>query len=49
MLEDKQNIKVLICFAEGLNTNGKRFLKEFEKFEERSIISGGLAGDNWQF
>ena len=41
--------KVAIIFADGLNTNGEIFLKAFHKYTPNLILAGGLAGDNAKF
>jgi len=48
-LEDKQNIKLLICFADILKTDGENMLKELEKYEYNFTVAGGLSGDNAKF
>ncbi len=40
-----ENIKVAICFTEGVNTNGEEFLKGIESINNKIIIAGGMAGD----
>ncbi len=44
-----ENTKVIIAFADGLNTNGEEFLNGLSKYNKNITISGGLAGDNAQF
>ena len=38
--------KVIICFGEGISTNGEDLMKGIEKENPKIIVSGGLAGDN---
>ena len=45
----KDTPKVVISFADGLHTNGEEFLKAFHSYNDRLIVSGGLAGDNAKF
>ncbi|ADN09710.1 bifunctional diguanylate cyclase/phosphodiesterase [Sulfurimonas autotrophica] len=40
------NSKVLLSFADGINTNGEEFLKGISSVDSQIIVSGGLAGDN---
>ena len=40
------NSKVLISFADGINTNGEEFLKGISSIDSHITVSGGLAGDN---
>jgi diguanylate cyclase (GGDEF)-like protein len=41
--------KLLITFADGMNTNGQEYVKAFEKYDESLVVAGGLAGDNAKF
>ncbi len=38
--------KLIISFADGINTNGEEFSKGISKVSPDVILSGGLAGDN---
>ncbi|MEA3384336.1 MAG: FIST N-terminal domain-containing protein [Campylobacterota bacterium] len=44
-----QNTKAIITFADGLNTNGDKYLSGFSKFNNEIIVSGGLSADNSMF
>ena len=44
-----ENTKVIIAFADGLNTNGEIFLNGLSKISQDIVIAGGLAGDNGVF
>ena len=44
-----ENTKLIITFADGLLHNGEEFLEGIHSINQKSIISGGLAGDNAQF
>ena len=44
-----KDTKVIITFADGLNTNGEVFLKGLSSVLQDTIISGGLSGDNGEF
>jgi len=44
-----KNLKVAICFSDGLNTNGEEFLKGIEKINKEIVVAGGMAGDNGDF
>ena len=44
--DNPQEIKLMITFVDGLNTNGEKFIKTFEEYDENLLIAGGLAGDN---
>ncbi|MEA3289561.1 MAG: FIST N-terminal domain-containing protein [Campylobacterota bacterium] len=48
-IENKDDAKAAIVFADGLNTNGEIFLKAFHKYAPHIQIAGGLAGDNATF
>ncbi|HEY9129222.1 MAG TPA: EAL domain-containing protein [Sulfurovum sp.] len=41
--------KLLICFVDGLHTNGEKFLNGISSINEDIIVAGGHAGDNNQF
>lgn len=41
--------KLLILFADGIQTNGEDLLKGIESVNPHVVIAGGLAGDNVQF
>ena len=41
--------KLLIAFADGMQTNGEEFLNGISSVDEKVIISGGFAGDNFEF
>ena len=41
--------KLLICFVDGLHTNGEKFLNGINSLNESIIVAGGHAGDNNQF
>ncbi len=41
--------KAMICFADGLYTNGEDFIKGTRFENEDVVIAGGLAGDNAKF
>jgi len=43
------DLKLMISFADGLNTNGEIFLKGIDSINKSVIVAGGLAGDNSQF
>ena len=45
----KDNTKAVIIFADGLRTNGERFLEGFGSVTNKVLIAGGLAGDNSNF
>jgi signal transduction histidine kinase len=38
-------LKLIISFADGLNTNGEDFLRGISSVNDKVIVSGGLAGD----
>ena len=42
----RENTKVVITFADGLNTNGEEFLQGCAVCDKDIVISGGTAGDN---
>jgi len=41
----EQDTKLIISFADGLHTNGSRFLEGLQSIDNSVIIAGGLAGD----
>ena len=41
--------KLLICFVDGLHTNGEKFLNGISSINDTIIVAGGHAGDNNQF
>ena len=43
------NTKLLILFADGLNTNGEEFLKGVNSISKDIMIAGGLAADGGTF
>jgi nitrogen-specific signal transduction histidine kinase len=45
----KEDTKVLICFADGLTTNGDQLLQGLASYNDKIAIAGGLSGDNAQF
>ncbi len=47
--ETPQDIKLMITFTDGIGLNGERFIKQFQKQENKFVIAGGLAGDNAKF
>ena len=46
---DKENIKLVISFSDGLHTNGEAFLDGICSVNNEVIVAGGLAGDNAEF
>ena len=44
-----KDTKAIIAFADGLKTNGEALLKGFNSIAPEIPITGGLAGDDWQF
>jgi len=44
-----KDTKLLIAFADGINTNGEEFLRGIASISSDTIIAGGLAGDNAEF
>lgn len=46
---DKEDLKAVITFASGLEINGERYIKTFEKENLNVVIAGGLAGDCAEF
>jgi len=41
--------KLLICFVDGLHTNGEKFLNGISSINDNVIVAGGHAGDSNQF
>jgi len=48
-LKEYEGLKLLITFADGINTNGQEYVEAFENYDKSLIIAGGLAGDNAEF
>jgi hypothetical protein len=44
-----EDTKVLITFADGIRTNGERYLNAFDDFQSNYYIAGGLAADHATF
>jgi len=44
-----EDLKLLITFSDGLNTNGEEFLKGISSLNDKVVVSGGMAGDNSKF
>ncbi len=44
-----EDLKLIISFTDGLNTNGEEYLNGISSINENIIVSGGLAGDNEKF
>ncbi len=42
-------LKFVITFTDGLNTNGEEYLNGISSMNKNIIISGGMAGDNAKF
>ena len=45
----EKNTKLLITFTSGLETNAEEYLKGIEKYDNKIIVCGGMAGDNGNF
>ncbi len=43
---NQDNLKALICFTDGLSTNGEEFLKGVESLLPDVVLAGGMAADN---
>lgn len=43
---NENSINVMICFADGLHTNGEDFINGIESVMPKVVLAGGLAGDN---
>ena len=41
--------KLMIAFADGLVTNGEEFLNGITSVDDKVIVAGGLAGDDFKF
>ena len=48
-LDTKENLKLLITFTDGLNTNGDEYLKVITSVNQKVIISGAMAADYSKF
>jgi nitrogen-specific signal transduction histidine kinase len=46
---NSEDLKLIITFTDGLNTNGEEYLNGITSVNENIIISGGMAGDNSKF
>jgi len=44
-----EELKLLISFTDGLNTNGEEYLKGLTSIDNTVVIAGGMAGDNSLF
>ncbi|MDM5271887.1 EAL domain-containing protein [Sulfurovum sp. zt1-1] len=44
-----EDTKLILSFADGLHTNGEEFLKGIASVNDKVIVAGGLAGDNFKF
>jgi len=44
-----KDTKLLIAFADGINTNGEEFLQGVASISKHTMVAGGLAGDNAEF
>ena len=47
--KDKKDLKLLITFTDGLNTNGEEYLNGISSINDSVIVSGGMAGDYSKF
>jgi nitrogen-specific signal transduction histidine kinase len=47
--EGEKKPRVAISFADGIDTNGEKYLNAFTEYDKDLIVSGGLAGDNAAF
>ncbi|MEA3354842.1 MAG: FIST N-terminal domain-containing protein [Campylobacterota bacterium] len=45
----KEDLKLIISFADGLNTNGEEYLNGISSINSKVIVAGGLAGDYEKF
>jgi len=45
----EEDTKLIIAFADGLNTNGEAFLEGISSINDKTMVAGGLAGDNASF
>lgn len=41
-----EDVKAIICFADGLHINGEEFVSAVETIMPKVVIAGGLSGDN---
>ncbi len=46
---NSKDLKLLITFTDGLNTNGEEFLNGISSINNNVIVAGGMAGDNSRF
>ena len=46
---NSNDIKLIIAFADGLNSNGEDFLRGIDSVNSNIIVAGGLAGDNARY
>ncbi len=44
-----EELKLIITFTDGLNTNGEEYLNGIASVNDKIIIAGGMAGDNAKF
>jgi len=42
----REDTKVIICFADGLNTNGEELINGIANVDESVVVAGGMAADN---
>ncbi|MGB5866976.1 MAG: FIST N-terminal domain-containing protein [Arcobacteraceae bacterium] len=47
--EQKDDLKLLITFTDGLNTNGEEYLNGIASINNKVIVAGGMAGDYSKF
>ena len=45
----EDDLKLIITFTDGLNTNGEEYLNGISSINNKTTISGGMAGDNAKF
>lgn len=45
----QDNTKLIITFTDGTGTNAEEYLKGIEKFDNKIMVCGGMAGDNGLF
>ncbi len=43
------NTKLIITFTDGTSTNAEEYLKGIEKYNNKIMVCGGMAGDNGMF
>ncbi|MFA7084940.1 MAG: FIST N-terminal domain-containing protein [Arcobacteraceae bacterium] len=48
-LHEKEALKVVISFTDGLNTNAEEYLKGLASVNNEVTVAGGMAGDNSLF